>query len=139
MKIKEFDPASAERAWQAFRSSIGVAAIQTPRQYEQTVAFMNQLVDWVGENERHPLAGLLDLVGDLVAAWESRIHPVPDAPPREVLRLLMQQNGLTQSDLRAELGGQPVVSAVLGGKRKINSRQAKALAARFRVSPAAFI
>jgi HTH-type transcriptional regulator/antitoxin HigA len=139
MKIKEFDPVSAERAWQAFRSSIGVAAIQTPRQYEQTVAFMNQLVDLVGENERHALAGLLDLVGDLVAAWESRMHPVPDAPPREVLRLLMEQNGLTQSDLRAELGGQPVVSAVLSGKRKINSRQAKALAARFRVSPAAFI
>lgn len=139
MKIKEFDPASAERAWQAFRSSIGVAAIQTPRQYEQTVAFMNRLLDLVGENERHPLAGLLDLVGDLVAAWESRMHPVPDAPPREVLRLLMEQNGLTQSDLRAELGGQPVVSAVLSGKRKINSRQAKALAARFRVSPAAFI
>ena len=139
MKLKEFDPASAERAWRAFRSSIGVAAIQTPRQYDQTVAFMNQLVDLVGENERHPLAGLLDLVGDLVAAWESRMHPVPDAPPREVLRLLMEQNGLTQSDLRAELGGQPVVSAVLSGKRKINSRQAKALAARFRVSPAAFI
>lgn len=139
MKVKEFDPASAERAWQAFRSSIGVAAIRTPRQYEQTVAFMNQLVDLVGENERHALVGLLDLVGELVAAYESRMHPVPDAPPREVLRLLMQQSGLMQSDLRAELGGQPVVSAVLNGKREINSRQARALAARFRVSPAAFI
>ncbi len=139
MKVKEFDPASAERAWQAFRNSIGIAAIQTPRQYEQTVAFMNQLVDLVGENERHPLAGLLDLVGELVAAYESRMHPVPDAPPREVLRLLMEQNGLTQTDLHRELGGQPVVSAILNGKRKINSRQAKALAARFHVSPAAFI
>ena len=139
MKVKEFDPASAERAWQAFRSRIGIAAIQTAKQYEQTVAFMNQLVDLVGENERHPLTGLLDLVGELVAAYESRLHTVPDAPPREVLRLLMEQNGLTQADLRRELGGQPVVSAVLNGKRKINSRQAKALAARFRVSPAAFI
>jgi HTH-type transcriptional regulator/antitoxin HigA len=139
MKVKEFDPVSAERAWQAFRESIGIVAIQTRRQYEQTVAFMNQLVDLVGENERHPLAGLLDLVGDLVAAYDSRMHPVPDAPPREVLRLLMEQNGLTQADLQRELGGQPVVSAILNGKRKINSRQAKALAARFRVSPAAFI
>ena len=49
MKIKEFDPASAERAWQAFRSSIGIAAIQTPRQYDQTVTFMNQLLDLVGD------------------------------------------------------------------------------------------
>jgi len=139
MKVKEFDPAVAERAWKAFRSSISIAAIQTPKQYDQTVAFMNQLVDLVGENERHPLAGLLDLVGELVAAYESRKHPVPDAPPREVLRLLMEQNGLTQTDLHRELGGQPVVSVILNGKRKINSRQAKALAARFRVSPAAFI
>jgi len=139
MKIKEFDPISAERAWQAFRNGIGIAAIQTPGQYGQTVAFMNQLVDLVGENERHPLAGLLDLVGELVAAYEAREHPVPDAPPREVLRLLMEQNGLTQADLRRELGGQPVVSAILSGKRKINSRQAKALAVRFRVSAAAFI
>jgi len=78
-------------------------------------------------------------VGELVAAYESRTHAVPDAPPREVLRLLMEQNGLTQTDLHRELGGQPVVCAILNGKRKINSRQAKALAARFRVSPAAFI
>ena len=139
MSLKKFDPASAERAWKAFRSSVGIAAIRTPKQYEQTVAFMNQLVDLVGENERHPLVGLLDLVGELVAAYESRMHPVPDAAPREVLRLLMEQNGLTQTDLHRELGGQPVVSAILNGKRKINSRQAKALGARFHVSPAAFI
>jgi hypothetical protein len=41
--------------------------------------------------------------------------------------------------LAAELGGQPVVSAVLGGKRAINVRQAKALGQRFGVSPAVFI
>jgi HTH-type transcriptional regulator/antitoxin HigA len=51
----------------------------------------------------------------------------------------MEQNGLTQADLRTELGGQSVVSAILNGKRALNSRQAKALAARFGVSPAAFI
>jgi HTH-type transcriptional regulator/antitoxin HigA len=97
------------------------------------------LLDVVGEDESHPLAGLLDLVGELVAAYEVRERPFPDAAPGEVLRLLMEQNGLTQGDLRKELGGQPVVSAVLKGKRTINARQAKALAARFNVSPAAFI
>lgn len=139
MKVAEFNTESAERAWQAFQAKFGVGAIQTRKQYEQTVALMNRLLDVVGENERHPLAGLLDLVGDLVSAYESRAHAVPDAEPREVLRLLMEQNGLTQADLRAELGGQSVVSAILNGKRGVNSRQAKALAARFGVSPAAFI
>lgn len=139
MKVKAFDPALAERAWQAFQSDIGITAIQTPKQYEQTVALMNRLLDVVGENERHPLAGLLELVGELVASYEARLPAVPDAPPRDVLRLLMEQHGLTQTDLRAELGGQPVVSDILNGKREINARQAKALAARFHVSPAAFL
>jgi hypothetical protein len=86
LSLKKFDPASVERAWKAFRSSIGIAAIQTPRQYEQTVAFMNQLLDLVGGNERHPLAGLLDLVGELVAAYESRMYPVVD-PARHAKEL----------------------------------------------------
>jgi len=85
VSLKKFDPASAERAWNAFRS-IGIAAIQTPSQYEQTVAFMNRLLDLVGENERHSLVGLLDLVGDLVAAYESRMYPVVD-PARHAKKL----------------------------------------------------
>ncbi len=139
MKVKDFDVASAERAWQAFQRSIGAVAIHTPQEYERAVALTNRLLDVVGEDESHPLAGLLDLVGELVSAYEAREHPLPDAAPGEVLRLLMEQNSLTQTDLRAELGGQPVVSAVLNGKRAINVRQAKALAARFKVSPAAFL
>lgn len=139
MNVKEFDPALAQRAWQAFQADIGITAIQTEKQYEQTVALMNRLIDEVGDNERHPLASLLELVGELVASYEARLPPVPDAPPRDVLRLLMEQNDLTQADLRAELGGQPVVSDILAGKREINARQAKALAARFHVSPAVFL
>ena len=139
MKIKDFDAASMGRAWQAFQHGTGLSGIRTARDYRHAVALLNNLVDAVGEDESHPLAGLLDLVGDLVSAYEGREHPVADAPPGEVLRLLMEQGGLTQADLRQELGGQPVVSAVLNGKRMINARQAKALAARFNVSPAAFL
>ena len=45
---------------------------------------------------------------------------------------------MKQSDLAAEIGGQSVESDILSGKRAINARQAKALAARFGVSAAAF-
>jgi HTH-type transcriptional regulator/antitoxin HigA len=97
------------------------------------------LLDVVGANEQHPLAGLLDVLAELVSAYEAREVPLPDAEPHDVLRLLMEANGLTQTELAAEVGGQPVVSAILSGKRRINARQASALAARFGVSPAAFI
>jgi HTH-type transcriptional regulator/antitoxin HigA len=139
MKMNELDTVSARRTWQAFQGTFGLAAIRTRKQHDRTIALLNQLLDVVGENERHPLAGLLDLVGDLVAGYEARAHPVPDAAPRDVLQLLMKEHGLTQAGLRDELGGQSVVSDILKGKRDINTRQAKALAARFGVSPAAFI
>jgi HTH-type transcriptional regulator/antitoxin HigA len=50
----------------------------------------------------------------------------------------MDEHALTQSDL-PEVGSQGVVSEILSGKRSMNVRQAKALAARFNVSPAVFI
>ena len=56
-----------------------------------------------------------------------------------MLRFLLDQHGLTQTDLAAEIGGQSVVSEILSGKRAINARQAKALAARFGVSAVAFL
>ena len=51
----------------------------------------------------------------------------------------MDQHKLRQSDLRDELGTQGVASEVLSGKRKINARQAKALAGRFGVSADVFL
>ncbi len=56
-----------------------------------------------------------------------------------MLRLLMEINGLKQIDLADEIGRQSVVSEILSGKRQINARQAKALAARFGVSAAASV
>ena len=140
MKVLEFDAASIESAWTAFEHTVGgLLPIRSDRQYRRAVALLNALLDVVGANERHPLAGLLDVLADLVNAYEAREIPAPDAEPREVLRLLMHANGLTQTELGAELGGQPVVSAILNGKREINARQASALAARFGLSAAVFI
>ena len=138
--MKAIDVTVVEDAWAAFEKSIGgLAPIASKRQYEKMVRLMNRLLDVVGENEKHPLVGLLDVVGELVAAYEAREVPIPDAAPRAVLRFLMEQNGLKQTDLKDELGGQSVVSAILAGKRAINAKQARALAGRFHVSPAAFV
>ena len=60
------------------------------------------------------------------------------AKPGAVLKFLMREHGLRQSDL-PEIGSQGVVSEVLAGKRDLNARQIKRLAKRFGVSPAVFI
>ena len=93
----------------------------------------------MGDDEKHDLADLLDLVGQLVEDYEATRHAIPVAAPYLILRFLMDRHDLKQNDLATEIGGQSVVSDILNGKREINARQAKALAARFGVSAAAFL
>jgi len=49
----------------------------------------------------------------------------------------MEEHSLNQSDL-AEIGSQGVISEILRGKRELNTRQIRALAKRFAVSPSVF-
>ena len=112
--------------------------IRTERDYDRAVRRLNNLLDEIGTNVRHPLYGLLDTLGTLLEAYEETHHPLPEVGGAEVLRFFMDEHGLTQSDF-AEVGSQGVVSEVLSGKRELNVRQIRALAKRFHVSPGVFI
>lgn len=141
MTALAINPAAIAPAWNAFQGAlpIRIGTIHNEAEYERAVAFMNSLLDVVGDDEKHELADLLDLVGQLVEDYEGTRHAIPDAAPHEVLRFLLDQHALKQNDLATEIGGQSVVSEILNGKREINARQAKALAARFGVSAVAFL
>lgn len=70
--------------------------------------------------------------------YEKREFPPRSSTPEQVLRFLMEQNGLSQYDLANDLGGQPVVSDVLRGKRRLTREHIERLSSRFRVSPGTF-
>ncbi len=112
--------------------------IRNEREYNAAVKRMNELLDEIGTDEKHPLYGLLDTLGTLIHSYEEEHFPFPDSTGVDVLRLLMDEHGLTQSDL-PEIGSQGVVSEVLNGKRELNVRQIRSLANKFRISPAAFV
>jgi HTH-type transcriptional regulator/antitoxin HigA len=63
---------------------------------------------------------------------------VPDASPAEVLRFLLDQNGLNQRDVAEELGSETTVSLVLSGKRQLTRDHIARLSQRFHVSPSVF-
>lgn len=112
--------------------------IRNERDYNAAVKRLNELLDEIGNNDKHPLYSLLDTLGTLVHAYEEEHYPIPDATGAEVLRFLMDEHGLTQSDL-PEVGTQGVVSEILNGKRELNIRQVRSLAQRFKVSSAVFV
>jgi HTH-type transcriptional regulator / antitoxin HigA len=106
-------------------------------EYAEAVRVLNALLDAGGADEHHALAPLVEILGSLIGSYEDAHHAVPGAAPQVVLRELMNQQDLKQSDL-PEIGSQGVVSEILSGKRELNTRQIGLLAQRFRVSPAVF-
>ncbi|HUE99333.1 MAG TPA: helix-turn-helix domain-containing protein [Anaerolineales bacterium] len=99
---------------------------------------MEEILDEIGTNEKHPLYSRLDTLATLIHAYDEEHHPIPASTGADVLRFLMEEHGLTQSDL-PEVGSQGVVSEILNGKRELNVRQLPDLAERFKVSTAVFI
>ena len=70
----------------------------------------------------HPTADeeeAIALLTLLIERYESERYAVPDAAPADVLRFLMEQNGLSQRDLAEYLGSETTVSLVLAGKREL--------------------
>jgi len=70
--------------------------------------------------------------------YEKNKFKLPKASQADLLKFLIQRHHLTQTDLKKELGGQPAVSNVLNGKRKLNVRQIEKLSGKFHLSPAVF-
>jgi HTH-type transcriptional regulator / antitoxin HigA len=128
-------PQELQQHWTAVSPLL---SIRNEHEYDLAVARLNGLLDEVGTNEQHPLYTLLDTLGTLIHAYEEEHHPIPESSGVDVLHFLMEEHGLTQSDL-PEIGSQGVVSEILRGKRELNVRQIRALATRFQVSPAVFI
>ena len=81
---------------------------------------------------------MIDIVAHFIESYETKHHAIPDCPANEMLRHFMKQHGLKQSDL-PEIGNQAKVSEILAGKRKLNARQIKVLAERFKINSAVFL
>ena len=118
--------------WETVNTSLGLSGpIRDEAHYTALLAFVDEAFERFGGDEAHPVFSLVSLVADRLREYKARIHPWPDtATPATVLQVLMDEHGLSQKDL-PEVGTQSVISDVLAGKRKINLRQAKALAQRF--------
>jgi HTH-type transcriptional regulator/antitoxin HigA len=115
-----------------------VFSIRNEHEYDSAVARLNALLDEIGTNEKHPLYGLLDTLGTLIHSYESENHVIPDARGADVLQSLMEEHGVSVTNL-PEIGAEDVVRRYLAGKEELSIEQVRALARRFHVSPSAFI
>lgn len=64
---------TTEAAWSSLAGKICV--LHSEAEYQQLVALLDSLIDQLGENESHPLASLMDIVGVLVEKYEDEHVP----------------------------------------------------------------
>lgn len=110
---------------------------ENDQDFHALIEALDELLDIAGDDETHPLIGLIHQLGDLVSAYENEHLPMPKGDGRAALAFLMAQQGLSQSDL-PEVATQSVISEILSGKRQLNIRHIKALSERFNVSADTF-
>jgi HTH-type transcriptional regulator/antitoxin HigA len=97
------------------------------------------LVELLRKRKRSPeekrLAELLTL---LIEEFEQKEYGLRHAGPIDILRHLMDANGLRQVDLLDVFGTASVISEVLKSKRELSKAHITRLSQRFHVSPALF-
>lgn len=81
----------------------------------------------------------INLLSLLVETYESQRFAIGASSPIEVLRFLMEQNGLQQRDLADELGSESNVSLILSGKRNLTVPHVQKLSRRFGVPVSVFL
>jgi HTH-type transcriptional regulator/antitoxin HigA len=130
------DLKNAAHVWPTISNVFAVP--RTEQEYDRAVAFLDELIDEVGEDENHPLASLMDTIGALIETYESEHFPAPVGDPIASLALLMEEHELSNSDL-PEIGGSDDVAEILNRKQELDLNQIRALSKRFNVSPAVFM
>ena len=134
----QIDIPALQLAWQVFDTLAHLRPIRNEAEYDRMVNLMNSLLDVAGDDEEHPLSGLLELAAELVSRYEQEHHAIEAADPKDALRFLMESRGLKQEDLSAVVP-QSNLSAILAGKRKISAAMAGKLGGFFGISPAVFV
>lgn len=84
-----FDIRAIQTAWAKLDAMAHIRPIHDEAGYDRMVVLMNKLLDVVGDNEELELAGLPELVGDLVSKYEHEHLAIEASEPKDALRFLI--------------------------------------------------
>jgi len=82
---------------------------------------------------------MLDLLTLLVERFEEQRYAMKAATPVQIVRELMEANGVSQAELAGLIGSKGLASELLSGKRPISKSQAVKLGERFHVPAWVFL
>jgi HTH-type transcriptional regulator/antitoxin HigA len=106
------------------------------KEYAHLEKVLDCLIDEVRNNEKHPLAIVMEIIGDNLEAYDDK-HAAPigkDVSDIELVKYLMEKHHLNQNDLAPIFGNQANVSKFLNEKRTLSKSQIVGLKNKFGIS-----
>ena len=120
--------------------------IKTDDDYQFSLELLEQLMTKAEDQEGEPLLYLMDIVSDSIEDYENSLESIQRFdqegnsidPAISTLRVLIDQYGLTYSDLKDEIGTKSLVSQILSGSKSLTKTHIAKLSKRFNISPQLF-
>ena len=112
--------------------------IRSDAQLKRASAILSDLVFNIADLSPGKLV-YKDALKILIGEYESIRYKPIKATPAELLKLLMEEQGLKQADLVSDFGGKGYVSEFLSGKRPLSKEVTARLCKRFSLRPEALL
>jgi HTH-type transcriptional regulator/antitoxin HigA len=121
----------------------GLVRMFPPRPIHDKVDLANatEVIDAMAGHDLTPdQEDYLELLSDLVGKYEDQHFPIalPRTTPLQRLRYVMEEAGMTGSDLGRLLGNRGLGSLILRGQRQLSKNHIRILAEHFRLDPGYF-
>jgi HTH-type transcriptional regulator / antitoxin HigA len=123
--------------YQKLISKYPLKQIKNVREYKSAVKLYEELVD--NYKETDDLNNYLDVLAMLIDNYENEKYPIEDADPVDIMKFLMEEKNIKQTELAKAFGSQSVVSEVLNRKRGLTLKYIYNMADIFKVKPQIFI
>lgn len=111
------------------------------KEYRRLEKILDELLDVVRDNEKHPLATAMQIIGENLEQYDKEHYPDigSDVSDVDMIKFLMKSYGLYQKDLSDIFGSQANVSKFLNGERSLSKNQIAGLKKRFGISADFFV
>lgn len=110
-------------------------------EYKYLEDILDKLIDEVRDDENHPLALAMQIIGENLEQYDNEHFPLigENVTDVELVKYLMNINQLHQKDLASIFGGQANVSKFLNGERSLGKNHISELKRKFKISADFFL
>ncbi len=120
--------------------------IKTEEDHKEALEIIEHLFNEASDTLEDPLNDLIGIISKSIERYESCQADIINFNKKagdigqevSVLRVLMEQHGLTVSGFKAEIGSKSLVSMILNGKRNLTKEHIAKLSNRFSLNPVVF-